>query len=64
MKTEDVIKQLCGDTTGWDSYDTMGFIFYGCSKFGGQTVSINFETGILEVEEKGKYAIQVSLTPL
>jgi len=50
---EDVIKQLVGTVKGWDQHHTMDFQFYGCSKYDGNDVEVDFEKGILTVYDKG-----------
>lgn len=66
MISEDVIKQLVGETTGWDEVDTMSFQLEGCSKFDGATAVVSFESGIVEVyDEAGavekQFAIKATL---
>ena len=51
MKPQNVVKQLIGDTTGWDTFDTMSFQFVNPSKFlDFQIADINFESGIVALQ--------------
>jgi len=74
MKPQDVIKQLIGETVGWNAIDTMAFQFDDPSKFpNSQVADINFESGIAilqsfdedgDLRHEQRFAIKATLEPL
>ena len=70
MIPQDIIEQLVGIASSYDPIDAMVYQCYGCSKFGGSTVGIDFNRGILDVYNEdtdtveNSYAIKATLEPL